>query len=101
MRSYMKEHWFARMHLTYMNLHVYACTTTGICTAGETQSAWSVWHHMKDVANVIPSPDLYVAMLTCASSSGELWDLVAAGERAILLLYQSVVSVPMRANVYC
>jgi hypothetical protein len=56
---------------------------------------------MKDVANVIPSPDLYVAMLTCASSSGGLWDLVAAGDRTIpRLLYHSVVSVHVRAYAY-
>jgi hypothetical protein len=68
---------YTGMHAYYM--FIYACIRTGICTAGEMQYAWKVWHHMKDIANVVPSPDLYVAMLACASSSGDLWGLVAAG----------------------
>ena len=40
--------------------------------------AWTVWALMKS-EHVVPSPDLYVAMIDGCSRAGSLWQDVAQG----------------------
>jgi hypothetical protein len=56
----------------------------GLCAAADMPLAWRVWSHLR-AHGVVPTADLYVALLCGASASGGLWGMVASGAAGALL----------------